>query len=171
MNGLVEGADCADYIAKSPENAEFAWCARFRVNLDLAGRFCQRCHSDGAFLRLLQRQATARFGPNCSGSEGYCRIFNLPTTTAQCAQCAADPLYRSFLRGQGRVAQLRADWKRCLHRRELLREEERSCCGGKTRNIQIFACALHSQAQDGICCCCPDAREATQDIAFTQEPS
>lgn len=145
---------CDAYAAQSPENAAFAWCGRYRVNLDRAGRFCARCVSDAAFGALLRRQYAARFGAGCEGTRSYCEIFQMPTTQEQCARCTSDPLYRAFLRGQGGAGQTSLRWRECVRRGAELRREERVCCGGKCKEISIVACALRGEAQDADCCRC-----------------
>ncbi len=146
---------CAAYEPVSRENPEAGWCGRYRINLDRGGRFCRRCREEAEFRQFLQRQYVARFGPECAGTRSYCEVFGLATTAAQCARCAADGLYRAFLRGQG---QIRHDWRGCVHRGEVLRQEERVCCGGRVRVIAFFACALRAEAQEADCCCCREVR-------------
>lgn len=150
-NGGGHGLQCGDFAASSPEGAGAAWCGRFRIHLDREGRFCRRCRDEEAFRVFLRRQYVLRFGPDCAGGRSFCEVFGVVTTERQCERCATDGLYRSFLRGQGTR---RRDWRRCAHRGEVVRHETRLCCGGKTREIAFFACAVRGQAQEADCGAC-----------------
>lgn len=156
-------ASCPHREPVSPENADCAWCARFRINLDRAGRLCARCAADAAFHDLLTRQAAVRFGPDCGGATHYCDLFDTVTDPAQCSRCKTDPATRAFLNGQ-RAARTSDDRRRrtegCAYRSETLRTETRSCCGGEVKTIAIFRCTRLGkehplEAHEGRCAECP----------------
>lgn len=167
-------APCAEYIPFSPQNAAFAWCARYRINLDRGGRFCRQCQQKPTFRAILREQFAARFSCDQLATGSLCEPFAIATTPAQCRRCQNDPLYRSFLRGQGLARSPRnLPPAPCQHRGEHLRYEERPCCGGKTRQVDIFRCALHTEAHAGSCAECAEYEGmtggelgATQDTAL-----
>ncbi|MFH0910947.1 MAG: hypothetical protein V1918_05545 [Planctomycetota bacterium] len=93
---------CPDFLDPSPENPDCAWCGRFAVNLDRAGRLCGRCRRDAPFRARLEEHLAARQGGDCRET-AWCERFGLATNPKQCAACRKDPAFRAFLFGQARA--------------------------------------------------------------------
>lgn len=154
----IKPETCSHHHPVSPENADCAWCARFRINLDTGGRLCGRCRNDEDFRRTLERQYAVRFGADCAATS-YCTVFDTATDAAQCEHCKSDPLFRAFLRGQAvarnRHAQPEGHRLRiCPHRGAVLRVELRGCCGGEKTRLDIYRCARRGETHAGRCAEC-----------------
>ncbi len=150
---------CVEYREVSPENEKFAWCAKYLVNLDNRGRFCKRCRSDRSFQRMLLEVSRVRGLHDCSGTGGYCEIFQTVTTLKQCERCQSDGEYRAFIRSQAQVAR-RERIDNCPERGKVVRIEKQKCCGGKERDLEIFECRKLTLAHKGICTTCREPRRA-----------
>lgn len=157
---------CDSYNNISPENSNCAWCEKFKVNIDRTGRFCDRCHTEPSFKKILQTQYVARFGSDCQNTGSYCEIFDTATTEEQCEKCKTDPLYRAFLRGQAEIKTINpkeTELPECENRKEIIAHETRKCCGGKTKSIEIYRCLINERTHAGLCHECKLKSKLTPD--------
>jgi len=174
---MSNAVECLHFEPTSPEAPACCWCRKYKVNVDVARRLCVRCRTDAGFRHDLETFAAARAardcpGPKASGSRppvsgtdpddvqpeaAWCERFGLMAAPEVCGRCKADPGYRAFLAGQRAARPKPRDPDACPHRGDLLRTEERYCCGGRVIEAKVYTCARHGEAGPEVCGrCYPD---------------
>jgi len=120
-------------------------CRRDRTGLFRAGLEASRAKRD-----LRQRLTDG-------GDHFTCQRFGgLEVDARFCAVCRRNPVLRQKLASH-RAATLRT-LNPCLHRGREIGTEHVTCCGGRSKEVPLYACTKHGHAHRYTCIGCPDYR-------------